>query len=64
MRQQTFIMVSPYMDKGGGYERFKNDWRFGWEENSRPQFKPLTVEEIEAIKEQHAKYKRPKITSQ
>jgi hypothetical protein len=49
------------MDKGGGYERFKNGWRFGWEENSRPQFKPLTMEEIEAIKEQHAKYSRHKI---
>ena len=60
MRQQTFILVSPYMDKGAGYSRFKSRWRFGWEENEIPEFKPLSTEEIEAIKERHKKYLKPK----
>lgn len=60
MRQQTFIMVSPYMDKGAGYSRFKNKWRFGWEENDLPELQQLTAAEIEAIKLRHAKYQKPK----
>jgi hypothetical protein len=60
MRQQTFILVSPYMDKGGGYELFRSRWRFGWETVNVPEFEPLTEEEIEAIKTRHMKYLKPK----
>lgn len=60
MRQQTFIMVSPYMDKGNGYEKFKRRWQFGWEQIDLPLQKPLSTEEIEAIKSRHAKYIKPK----
>jgi hypothetical protein len=56
MRQQTFVLVSPYMDKGSGYERFKARWRFGWENVSVPELQPLTEQEIEAIKERHSKF--------
>ncbi len=57
MRQQTFIIVSPYMDKGAGYQRFKNKWRFGWEQYEVIEYKPLTNDEIEAILIRHSKFK-------
>lgn len=60
MRQQTFLIVSPYMDKGSGYSKFKRGWRFGWEENNMPEIKPLSLEEIEQIKLRHSKYLKPK----
>ena len=60
MRQQTFIMVSPYMDKGSGYDRFKNRWRFGWETINIPEIQQLTPEQVEAIKNRHSKYLKPK----
>jgi hypothetical protein len=60
MRQQTFMMVSPYMKEGTGYNKFKNGWQFGWETINIPEFKPLTIEQVEAIKQQHSKYLKPK----
>lgn len=43
------------MDKGAGYERFKSRWRFGWENESVPEFKPLTEEEAQTIMKNHQK---------
>ena len=60
MRQQTFILVSPYMQKGAGYDRFKSRWRFGWEQVNIPELKQLTAEEIETIKSRHSTYIKPK----
>ena len=60
MRQQTFIIVSPYMTKGAGYDRFKRRWQFGWENEGMPKVRELTEEEIEAIKLRHSKYLKPK----
>jgi hypothetical protein len=63
MRQQTFILVSPYMDKSSGYHLFRDRWRFGWEQDNTPEFKPLSDEEIEAIKMRHQKYLKPKVSA-
>lgn len=60
MRQQTYMIVSPYMKEGTGYDRFKRGWQFGWEQIELPLQKPLSTEEIEAIKLRHAKYIKPK----
>jgi len=60
MRQQTFITVSPYLDKASGYEKFKNRWRFGWETVNIPEMQKLTPEEVEAIRERHSKFIKPK----
>ena len=60
MRQQTFITVSPYLDKASGYEKFKNRWRFGWETVNIPEMPMLTSEEVEAIRERHSKFIKPK----
>jgi hypothetical protein len=54
MRQQTYILCSPYMPKGGSYHTFKNNWRFGWERNDVI-IKQPTPEEIELIKKNHAR---------
>jgi len=60
MRQQTFITVSPYLDKASGYEKFKNRWRFGWETVKIPEMKELTAEEAQSIAERHSKFIKPK----
>lgn len=48
------------MKEGTGYNKFKNGWQFGWETINIPEFKPLTIEQVEAIKQQHSKYLKPK----
>lgn len=60
MRQQTFLMVSPYMDKGSGYEKFKRNWRFDWEIINLPEIRQPTAQEIETLKARHLKYVKPK----
>lgn len=61
MRQQTFILVSPYMEKNAGYSKFKNKWKFSWEESAAAEeVKVLSTEEINAIKSRHNKYVKPK----
>lgn len=60
MRQQTFILVSPYMDKGSGYPKFKNKWKFNWEQDNTPEIKILSTDEMEAIKQRHSKYIKKK----
>jgi len=60
MRQQTYMMVSPYMKQGTGYNKFKNGWQFSWETINIPEFKQPSTEEIEALKARHLKYVKPK----
>ena len=61
-RQQTFMIVSPYMDKkkGDNYNRFKRNWPHPWEQAEAPEIKTLTQDEAKAIIERHKKYIKPK----
>jgi hypothetical protein len=55
MRQQTYMLVSPYMQKGSSYSSFKNQWKFSWEQQHYHKIEMPTAEEIEQIKTNHAK---------
>lgn len=53
MRQQTYMIVSPYLQKGTGYHSFKNMWKFTWEKNNVRPVQVLSSEQIESIKANH-----------
>lgn len=58
LRIQTFILVSPYMQKGaGGYNAFKKSFPLRHDERTDPvEPKMMSAEEINKIKANHSKY--------
>lgn len=57
LRVQTYILVSPYMQKGAGYNSFKRSFPLSHDERAEPTGpKVLPKEEIEQIKANHSKY--------
>lgn len=53
LRQQAFIITSPYLKEGSSYNYFKSVWPLWFDEIIDEKIPELTGEQLKAIKEQH-----------
>jgi hypothetical protein len=53
LRMQTYMLLSPYMKQGSGYDSFKRQWQFGWERKQQVKIEMPSAEKMEEIRINH-----------